>query len=78
LQTSPSRAAAARHRPLPVVRAQIVKTIRPDTVFVPYHWPLDRSAQKAEPTGDIATLDPSGWREPVNELAFFIDNSLRR
>src|SRR5215469_3196203 len=27
-----------------VVRAQIVKTIRPDTVFVPYHWPLDRSA----------------------------------
>src|SRR5262245_34930031 len=27
-----------------VVRAQLVKTIRPDTVFVPYHWPLDRSA----------------------------------
>jgi assimilatory nitrate reductase catalytic subunit len=27
-----------------VVRAQVVKTIRPDTVFVPYHWPLDRSA----------------------------------
>ena len=22
-----------------VVRAQVVKTIRPDTVFVPYHWP---------------------------------------
>jgi hypothetical protein len=44
---------------LPVVRAQIVKTIRPDTVFVPYHSPLDRSAQKAEPTGDIATLNPA-------------------
>jgi len=27
-----------------VVRALVVKTIRPDTVFVPYHWPLDRSA----------------------------------
>jgi len=27
-----------------IVRAQVVKTIRPDTVFVPYHWPLDRSA----------------------------------
>jgi assimilatory nitrate reductase catalytic subunit len=27
-----------------VVRAQVVKTIRPDTVFVPYHWPGDRSA----------------------------------
>jgi assimilatory nitrate reductase catalytic subunit len=26
-----------------VVRAQVVKTIRPDTVFVPYHWPLDRA-----------------------------------
>ena len=23
-----------------MVRAQVVKTIRPDTVFVPYHWPL--------------------------------------
>ena len=27
-----------------VVRALVVKTIRPDTVFVPYHWPHDRSA----------------------------------
>jgi assimilatory nitrate reductase catalytic subunit len=23
--------------------AKVVKTIRPDTVFIPYHWPLDRS-----------------------------------
>jgi assimilatory nitrate reductase catalytic subunit len=29
-----------------VVRAQIVKTIRPDTVFVPYHWPGDKSANR--------------------------------
>jgi assimilatory nitrate reductase catalytic subunit len=26
------------------VAAQIVKTIRPDTVFVPYHWPGEQSA----------------------------------
>ncbi len=26
------------------VRAMVVKSIRPDTVFVPYHWPLDRAA----------------------------------
>ena len=26
------------------VRASVVRTIRPDTVFVPYHWPHDRSA----------------------------------
>jgi assimilatory nitrate reductase catalytic subunit len=26
------------------VPAQIVKTIRPDTVFVPYHWPGKKSA----------------------------------
>ena len=26
------------------VKALVVKTIRPDTVFIPYHWPLDRSA----------------------------------
>jgi len=27
-----------------VVPVQIVKTIRPDTVFVPYHWPGKKSA----------------------------------
>jgi assimilatory nitrate reductase catalytic subunit len=37
-----------------VVRAQVVKTIRPDTVFVPYHWPLDRSANSCT----IAAIDP--------------------
>ena len=26
------------------VAAQIVRTIRPDTVFVPYHWPGKKSA----------------------------------
>jgi assimilatory nitrate reductase catalytic subunit len=26
------------------VPAQVVKTVRPDTVFVPYHWPGKKSA----------------------------------
>jgi assimilatory nitrate reductase catalytic subunit len=26
------------------VPAQVVKTIRPDTVFVPYHWPGKKAA----------------------------------
>jgi assimilatory nitrate reductase catalytic subunit len=37
-----------------VVHAKVVKTIRPDTVFVPYHWPLDRSANNMT----IRALDP--------------------
>ncbi|HEX5474797.1 MAG TPA: molybdopterin oxidoreductase family protein [Vicinamibacterales bacterium] len=37
-----------------VVRAQIVKTIRPDTIFVPYHWPLDRSPNNCT----IRAIDP--------------------
>ena len=32
----------------------VVKTIRPDTVFIPYHWPQDRSANKLT----HRTLDP--------------------
>jgi assimilatory nitrate reductase catalytic subunit len=37
-----------------VVRAMVVKTIRPDTVFVPYHWPLDRSANNMT----VRAIDP--------------------
>ncbi|MGE5245967.1 MAG: molybdopterin oxidoreductase family protein [Betaproteobacteria bacterium] len=37
-----------------VVRAQVVRTIRPDTVFVPYHWPLERSANNCT----IRAIDP--------------------
>lgn len=29
-----------------VVHALVTTTIRPDTVFVPYHWPLDRAANR--------------------------------
>jgi assimilatory nitrate reductase catalytic subunit len=36
------------------LRAQVVKTIRPDTVFIPYHWPGVRSANRLT----IAAQDP--------------------
>ena len=34
--------------------AMVVRTIRPDTVFIPYHWPHDRSANRLT----HRTLDP--------------------
>lgn len=37
-----------------VLRAMVVKTIRPDTVFMPYHWPGKKSANKLT----HRTLDP--------------------
>ena len=36
------------------VRANVVKTIRPDTVFVAYHWPLDRAANNCT----VRAIDP--------------------
>jgi assimilatory nitrate reductase catalytic subunit len=36
------------------VRALIVRTIRPDTVFIPYHWPGARAANRCT----IPALDP--------------------
>jgi assimilatory nitrate reductase catalytic subunit len=36
------------------LRAQVVKTIRPDTVFIPYHWPGRQSANQLT----IAAQDP--------------------
>ena len=36
------------------VRANVVRTIRPDTVFVPYHWPFDRAANNCT----VRALDP--------------------
>ena len=32
----------------------VVKTIRPDTLFIPYHWPGDKSANQVT----IAAQDP--------------------
>ncbi|HKB70932.1 MAG TPA: molybdopterin-dependent oxidoreductase [Thermoanaerobaculia bacterium] len=37
-----------------VVRSRIVRTIRPDTVFIPYHWPLARAANNCT----IRAIDP--------------------
>jgi assimilatory nitrate reductase catalytic subunit len=36
------------------VRAQVVTTIRPDTVFIPYHWPGEKSANRLT----VAAQDP--------------------
>jgi assimilatory nitrate reductase catalytic subunit len=36
------------------VRAQVVTTIRPDTVFIPYHWPGDKSVNRVT----VAAQDP--------------------
>jgi assimilatory nitrate reductase catalytic subunit len=36
------------------LRAQVVKTIRPDTIFIPYHWPGRRSANQLT----ISAQDP--------------------
>ena len=36
------------------VRAMVVKTIRPDHVFIPYHWPVDRAVNRCT----IRALDP--------------------
>ena len=36
------------------IQAAVVRTIRPDTVFIPYHWPRDRSANRLT----HRTLDP--------------------
>jgi assimilatory nitrate reductase catalytic subunit len=37
-----------------VIQATLVKTIRPDTIFIPYHWPGRRSANRLT----HRTLDP--------------------
>ena len=36
------------------LQAMVVRTIRPDTVFIPYHWPGGRSANRLT----HRTLDP--------------------
>ena len=36
------------------LEAMVVRTIRPDTVFIPYHWPRERSANRLT----HRTLDP--------------------
>ena len=36
------------------LRAQVVTTIRPDTIFIPYHWPGEKSANRLT----VAAQDP--------------------
>jgi assimilatory nitrate reductase catalytic subunit len=36
------------------LRAMVVSTIRPDTIFIPYHWPGDKSANRLT----VAAQDP--------------------
>ena len=42
-----------------VAQAHVVRTIRPDTIFIPYHWPGRRSRQPADaPHARSAQQDP--------------------
>jgi assimilatory nitrate reductase catalytic subunit len=62
-----------------VVRAMVVRTIRPDTVFIPYHWPHDRSANNLTvraidpvsniPEYKICAVRVSKTERPVDALA---------
>lgn len=62
-----------------VVRALVVKTIRPDTVFIPYHWPGDRGANRLTvwaidpvshiPEYKICAVRVSRTEAPTDELA---------
>lgn len=54
-------------------RAMVVRTIRPDTVFVPYHWPGDRSINKLthrtiDPRSKIPEYKVSACRIKKTEL----------
>ena len=47
-------AVAETRRGTVTLRAQVVTTIRPDTIFIPFHWPGEKSANRLT----VATLDP--------------------
>jgi assimilatory nitrate reductase catalytic subunit len=48
------RVTIATRRSSITLEAMVVRTIRPDTVFIPYHWPGERSANRLT----HRTLDP--------------------
>lgn len=56
-----------------IVPAQVVKTIRPDTVFIPYHWPGKKAAnlitnRKLDPISKIPEFKVCSCRvEPLSE-----------
>ena len=47
-------ATAESRRGACTLRVRVVKTIRPDTIFIPYHWPRQKSANQLT----IAAQDP--------------------
>jgi assimilatory nitrate reductase catalytic subunit len=48
------RAAIETRRGMVTLPVRVVRTIRPDTIFIPYHWPEERSANRLT----IAAQDP--------------------
>jgi len=56
-----------------VVQAMVVKTIRPDTVFIPYHWPGKRGANRLT----HRTIDPRSKIPEYKVSACRIDRSER-
>ena len=42
------------------VQAMVVKTIRPDTVFIPYHWPGETQREPADPPDARSAQQDSG------------------
>ena len=47
-------ATAETRRGAITLRAMVVTTIRPDTIFIPYHWPGEKSANRLT----VAAQDP--------------------
>ena len=53
-QAEGDRATVETRRGSITLPVHVVKTIRPDTLFIPYHWPGDKSANQVT----IAAQDP--------------------
>jgi assimilatory nitrate reductase catalytic subunit len=47
-------ATAETRRGAVTLRAMVVTTIRPDTIFIPYHWPGEKSVNRLT----VAAQDP--------------------
>jgi assimilatory nitrate reductase catalytic subunit len=56
-----------------IVQAMVVRTIRPDTVFLPYHWPGARSANRLT----HRTLDPRSKIPEFKVSACRIEKAVR-
>jgi predicted molibdopterin-dependent oxidoreductase YjgC len=56
-----------------VIQAMVVSTIRPDTIFIPYHWPGRRSANNLT----HRTLDPRSKIPEYKVSACAIEKAIR-